>query len=103
MLNRNCAHDITIVFGVTDKESFSIVKTWTSEVDKRVSGGVNKLLVENKSDLTSKEELPTGEAKKLADSLERAIRVRRVNVLRQSMSRRPCPESLVRVGSGRAC
>ena len=100
MLNRNSAHDITIVFGVTDKESFSNAKTWTSEIDKHVSDDVNKFLVEIKCDLTSQKELPTGEAKKLADSLKRAMRVRRVNVSRRSMSRRPCPESLVRVEGG---
>ena len=91
MLNRNSAHDIAIVHNVTDKESFNNVKTWTSEIDKRVSDGVNKLLLENKCDLTSQQELPTGEVKKLADSLRRAIRVRRVIVPGRSMSRR-CPE-----------
>ena len=100
VLNRNSAHDITIVFGVTDKESFSNVKTWTSKIDKRVSDGINKLLVENECDLTSQEKLPTGEAKSLANSLRRSTRVRRAKNPRRSMSRRPCPESLVRVEGG---
>ena len=38
------------------------------EIDKHVSDGVNKLLIENKCDLTS-QELSTDEAQKLADSL----------------------------------
>ena len=100
MLNRNLTHDITIVHDVTDKESFNNVKTWTIEIDKHVSDGANTLLIENKCDLTSLEELPTSEAKKLADYLKRAIRVRRVKVPSRSMSRRPCPGSLVRVGGG---
>ena len=69
MLNRSGAHDIVIVFNVTDKESFNNVKAWMGEIDTHVSDGINKLLIENKSGLTSQEELPTDEAKELADSL----------------------------------
>ena len=62
---------------MTDKESSNSVKDWTGEIDKHVSDGVNKLLTEDKCDLTSQEELSTDEAKELADSLnvKRAIRV----------------------------
>ena len=73
MLNRSGAHDISIVCNVTDKESFSNVKAWMSEIDKHVSDGVNKFLIENKCGLTSQEELPTDEAEEHADSLKRAI------------------------------
>ena len=66
MLNRNSAHDITMLYDVTDKESFNNVKAWMSEIDKHVSHSVNKLLVENKCDLTSQRELPTDETKELA-------------------------------------
>ena len=60
-----------------------------SEIDKHASHSVNKLLIENKRDLTSQEELSTDEAKELADSLNvrGAIRVRRVKVPGRSMSR----------------
>ena len=75
-----------MVYDVTDKESFN-VKAWMNEIDKRVSGSVNKLLIEKKRDLTCQKDLPADEAKDLADSLRRAIRVRRVKVPRQSMSR----------------
>ena len=71
-------HDISRICDVTDKESFNNVKDWTGEIDKHVSDGVNKLLIENKCDLTSQEELPADEAKELANTLnvKRAIRVR---------------------------
>ena len=87
MLNRNSAHDVTVVCDVTDKESFNNVKAWMGAIDKHVSDSVNKILVESKRDLTSQEELSTDEAKELADSLRRATRVRRVKVPRRSTSR----------------
>ena len=65
MLNRNSAHDVTIVYDVTDKESFNHVKAWMGEIDKQVSDSFNKLVIENKFDLTSQEELSTDEAKNL--------------------------------------
>ena len=66
MLNRSGAHDIAIVYNVTDKESFNNVRAWMGQIDKHVSDGINKLLIENKCGLTSQEELPTDEAKELA-------------------------------------
>ena len=87
MLNRNSAHDVTVVYDVTDKESFNNVKAWMGEIDKHVSDSVNNFLVESKRDLTSQEELSTDEAKELADSLRRATRVRRVKMPRRSTSR----------------
>jgi len=38
---------------VTDEDSFNNVKQWLSEIDRYASDNVNKLLVGNKSDLTS--------------------------------------------------
>ena len=82
--NRN-AQDSIIVDDVTDKESFNRVKDRMGEIDKHVSDGVNKLLVENQCHLTSQEELSTDEAKELADSLnlKRAIRVKRAKRVRR--------------------
>ena len=61
MLNRGkYTHDITRVYDVTDKESFNNVEDWTGGIDKHVSDGIDKILIENKCGLTSEEEeLPT--------------------------------------------
>eukprot|EP00923_Selenidium_pygospionis_P034802 GHVN01060536.1.p1 GENE.GHVN01060536.1~~GHVN01060536.1.p1 ORF type:complete len:147 (+),score=14.68 GHVN01060536.1:81-521(+) len=48
------AHGIIIVYDVTDRESFNNVKIWMQEIDKYAMESVNKLLVGNKSDLSSK-------------------------------------------------
>lgn len=42
------------MYDVTDSDSFDNVKTWLSEIDRYASESVNKLLVGNKADLTSK-------------------------------------------------
>merc|ERR1719361_1630980 len=60
---------IIIVYDVTDKESFNNVKHWMQEIDKYASENVNKLLIGNKSDLSSKKVVSYDEAKELADSL----------------------------------
>ena len=43
-----------VVYDVTDQESFTNVKQWLNEIDRYANESVNKLLVGNKSDLTSK-------------------------------------------------
>ena len=44
MLNRNrSAHDITVLYNVTDKESFNYVKS-LGEIDERATDGANKPL-----------------------------------------------------------
>ena len=43
-----------MVYDVTDQESFTNVKQWLNEIDRYANESVNKLLVGNKSDLTSK-------------------------------------------------
>merc|ERR1711870_217699 len=45
------------------------VKHWVQEIEKYAADGVNKLLVGNKSDLSSKKVVSYDEAKELADSL----------------------------------
>ncbi|CAI0462164.1 unnamed protein product, partial [Linum tenue] len=63
------AHGIIIVYDVTDEESFNNVKTWLTEIDKFATDSVNKLLVGNKCDLTSKRAVPYDTAKAFADEI----------------------------------
>lgn len=50
-------------------QSFNNVKQWLTEIDRYASEGVNKLLVGNKSDLTSKKVVSYETAKDFADSV----------------------------------
>jgi GTPase SAR1 family protein len=50
-------------------ESFNNVKQWLHEIDRYASENVNKLMVGNKSDLTSKRAVTFEQAKEFADSL----------------------------------
>jgi len=63
------AHGIIIVYDVTDQESFNNVKQWLQEIDRYASENVNKLLVGNKSDLTTKKTVDYTTAKEYADQL----------------------------------
>merc|ERR1712194_449197 len=63
------AHGIIVVYDVTEKQSFENVKCWMQEIDKYAPDGVNKLLVGNKCDLSSKKVVPYDKARELADSL----------------------------------
>jgi len=57
------------VYDVTDNDTFTNVKQWLQEIDRYASEGVNKLLVGNKSDLTSKKVVEYTVAKEFADQL----------------------------------
>merc|ERR1712039_1128846 len=63
------AHGFIVVYDVTDKESFSNVKHWMQEIDKYAAENVNKLVIGNKCDLSSKKVVSYDEAKELSDSL----------------------------------
>mmetsp|Transcript_18857 Transcript_18857/g.55294 ORF Transcript_18857/g.55294 Transcript_18857/m.55294 type:complete len:203 (+) Transcript_18857:372-980(+) len=63
------AHGIIVVYDVTDSETFEHVKTWLHEIDRYASENVNKLLVGNKCDLTSKRQVETETANEFANSV----------------------------------
>ncbi|XP_013392768.1 ras-related protein ORAB-1 [Lingula anatina] len=63
------AHGIIIVYDVTDQDSFNNVKQWLQEIDRYASENVNKLLVGNKCDLTTKKVVDYTTAKEFADQL----------------------------------
>mmetsp|Transcript_64034 Transcript_64034/g.133511 ORF Transcript_64034/g.133511 Transcript_64034/m.133511 type:complete len:202 (+) Transcript_64034:109-714(+) len=63
------AHGIIVVYDVTDQESFNNVKQWMNEIDRYASDKVNKMLVGNKCDLTSKKVVDYDAAKEFADQL----------------------------------
>ncbi|KAJ6872450.1 hypothetical protein NC651_031532 [Populus alba x Populus x berolinensis] len=63
------AHGIIVVYDVTDQESFNNVKQWLNEIDRYASDNVNKLLVGNKSDLTSNKVVSYEQAKAFADEI----------------------------------
>lgn len=57
------AHGIIIVYDVTDQVSWFNVKQWLQEIERYACENVNKLLVGNKADLTSKRAVDTNTAK----------------------------------------
>jgi len=48
------AHGIIVAYDCTDQESFNNVKQWLEEIERYACENVNKLLVGNKCDLTTK-------------------------------------------------
>ncbi|GAB2292493.1 Ras- protein RABD2a [Dionaea muscipula] len=63
------AHGIIIVYDVTDQQSFENIKQWLSEIDRYASDNVVKLLVGNKSDLTSSKVVSYETGKAFADEI----------------------------------
>eukprot|EP01094_Clydonella_sp_ATCC50884_P009771 TRINITY_DN192_c0_g1_i3.p2 TRINITY_DN192_c0_g1~~TRINITY_DN192_c0_g1_i3.p2 ORF type:complete len:218 (+),score=103.05 TRINITY_DN192_c0_g1_i3:45-656(+) len=63
------AHGIIVVYDVTDQVSFNNVKQWLQEIDRYACESVNKLLVGNKSDLSTKKVVDYNTAKEFADGL----------------------------------
>ena len=63
------AHGIVVAYDVTDRKSFENVRMWMQEIEKYVQGDVSRLLVGNKSDLSSKRCITHDEGKYLADEL----------------------------------
>jgi len=63
------AHGIIVVYDITDQDSFNDVKQWLQEIDRYACENVNKLLVGNKCDMTSKRAVETTVAQDYADQL----------------------------------
>ena len=61
------AHGIIVVYDVTEVESFNNVRVWLSEIDRYACENVNKLLVGNKCDLTTRRQVDYEVAKQYAD------------------------------------
>ncbi|VDO39918.1 unnamed protein product, partial [Onchocerca flexuosa] len=57
------AHGIIVVYDITDQESFNNVKQWLQEIDRYACENVNKLLVGNKCDLTTRRAVEQSAAK----------------------------------------
>jgi len=62
------AHGIIVVYDVTDQVTFNNVKQWLQEIDRYASESVNKLLVGNKCDMTTKKVVDTQAAEEFAKS-----------------------------------
>mmetsp|Transcript_62991 Transcript_62991/g.165208 ORF Transcript_62991/g.165208 Transcript_62991/m.165208 type:complete len:209 (-) Transcript_62991:244-870(-) len=58
-----------VAYDVTDRESFRHVKQWLEEIQKCGDEGVQKILVGNKCDLSTKKVVSYDEGKELADTL----------------------------------
>ena len=63
------AHGIIVVYDVTDTDSFDKVKQWLHEIDRCACENVNKLLVGNKRDLTTKKAVDYNTAKVCSQAL----------------------------------
>ncbi|GBP15285.1 Ras-related protein Rab-1A [Eumeta japonica] len=63
------AHGIIVVYDCTDQESFNNVKQWLEEIERYACENINKLLVGNKSDLTTKKVVDHTTAAEYANQL----------------------------------
>jgi len=62
------AHGIIVVYDTTDIHSFQNANVWLKEIERYAEGEVCKLLVGNKSDLVSQQQVDDSEAQEFADS-----------------------------------
>jgi len=61
------AHGVILVYDVTDQVSFNNARQWLTEIERYACGQVVKLLVGNKSDLTTKRVVDYVTGKEFAD------------------------------------
>eukprot|EP00540_Astrosyne_radiata_P012122 CAMPEP_0116862520 /NCGR_PEP_ID=MMETSP0418-20121206/23680_1 /TAXON_ID=1158023 /ORGANISM="Astrosyne radiata, Strain 13vi08-1A" /LENGTH=222 /DNA_ID=CAMNT_0004497375 /DNA_START=162 /DNA_END=831 /DNA_ORIENTATION=+ len=68
------AHGIFVIYDVTDDRSFQNLNSWLRDIDRHAAATtttVYRLLVGNKSDLTAKRVVSTGQGRDLAESFGR--------------------------------
>jgi GTPase SAR1 family protein len=88
---------VQVVYDVTDQESFNNVKTWLNEIDRYANENVNKLLVGNKSDLTSKRVVEYQTAKVMRrTSTSKSLPVLVLSACAQAVPSRGCHTCAVR-------
>jgi len=63
------AHGIIIVYDTTEAETFSNIKQWLNEIDRYATPTVPKLIVGNKSDLTSRRQVEHNAAQEYCSKL----------------------------------
>jgi len=56
-----------VTYDITDRESFSAIENWMSEVEKHASDNISRILVGNKCDMTDARQVSTDEGKELAE------------------------------------
>lgn len=63
------AQGIIVMYDITNEESFKNLERWVKEIETYLPGSVPKLLVGNKSDLSSERTVPKENAEELAEKL----------------------------------
>ena len=63
------AHGISVVYDITNQETFNNVQKWLQEIERYACENVHKLLVGNKCDLVSDRKVQFDQAKEFADTL----------------------------------
>ena len=63
------AHGISIVFDLTDRQTFEHVEKWLEEINKYAKENVMRFLIGNKSDLVDKRQVSYEEVRILANKL----------------------------------
>jgi len=63
------AHGIAIVYDVTDLTSFNHLNMWLQEIERSAKDSVSKIIIGNKSDMTSKRVIEMSTGKEFADKL----------------------------------
>jgi len=63
------SHGILFIFDISNKDTFTSMERWIEEVDKYAMNNVRKILVGNKSDMSSQRAVTADDAKALASKV----------------------------------